>query len=85
MIDLSIIVPVYNVEKYIRSCIESIFMQSLDDANFEVIIVNDGSTDKTEKILRENCFNHITLQHNMGIGGAVQEGYKYCPHCAEKL
>ena len=41
----SIIVPVYQVEKYIRACVESIFRQGLDDDVFEVIIVNDGSTD----------------------------------------
>ena len=40
---LSIIVPVYQVEKYIRACFESIFKQGLDDADFEVIIVNDGT------------------------------------------
>ena len=40
VMDLSIIVPVYNVENYIRPCIESIFKQGLDDASFEVIIVN---------------------------------------------
>ena len=40
--DLSIIVPVYNVEKYVRTCIESIYKQGLDEECFEVIIVNDG-------------------------------------------
>ena len=44
--DLSIIVPVYNVEKYIRPCIESIFKQGLDDTDYEVIIVNDGTKDQ---------------------------------------
>ena len=57
MIDLSIIVPVYNVEKYIRSCIESIFMQSLDDANFEVIIVNDGTQDKSMEVILNSVAN----------------------------
>ena len=41
MIKLSIIVPVYNVEKYIRACMESIFRQGLDEADFEIIIVNE--------------------------------------------
>ena len=45
--DLSIIVPVYNVEKYIRPCIESIFKQGLDEDAFEVIIINDGTKDKS--------------------------------------
>jgi glycosyltransferase involved in cell wall biosynthesis len=39
MIKLSIIVPVYNVEKYIRPCIESIYEQGLDEQEFEVIII----------------------------------------------
>ena len=40
---LSVIVPVYNVEQYIRPCIESIFGQGLDESDFEVIMVNDGT------------------------------------------
>ena len=43
MLLLSIIVPVYNVEKYIRPCLESIFHQGLNENDFEVIIVNDGT------------------------------------------
>ena len=42
---LSIIVPVYNVEQYIRPCIESLFHQGLDETDFEVILVNDGTQD----------------------------------------
>ena len=42
--NLSIIVPVYNVEKYVRTCIKSIYKQGLDEECFEVIIVNDGTT-----------------------------------------
>jgi len=59
MIDLSIIVPVYNVGKYIRPCIESIFNQGLDDNCFEVIIVNDGTTDNSmEMITDSRCSIH---------------------------
>ena len=46
----SIIIPVYNSAKTIRECLESIVTQSFPD--FEVIIVNDGSTDETEKIVK---------------------------------
>ena len=42
-----------------------------------MLVVNDGSYDATEKILIENNINHICLIHNLGIGGAVQTGYKY--------
>ena len=45
MKQLSVIVPVYHVEKYIRPCIESIFKQGLKEETFEVIIVNDGTQD----------------------------------------
>lgn len=40
---LSIIVPVYNVEQYIRSCVESIFRHGLEDSDFELFFVNDGT------------------------------------------
>ena len=60
---LSIIVPVYQVEQYIRPCIESIFRQGLDDDRFEVIIVNDGSL-QAEK-LRFQRFNQLLpLRHD---------------------
>ena len=48
---ISIIVPIYNVEKYLRKCIESILNQTLE--NIEVILINDGSTDNCGKIIDE--------------------------------
>ena len=51
MPEISIIVPVYNVEKYIRKCIESILNQTFSD--FELILVDDGSTDNSGKICDE--------------------------------
>ena len=44
---VSVIVPVYNVEKYVQPCIESIYRQGLNENQFEVIIVNDGTKDKS--------------------------------------
>ena len=41
------------------------------------MVINDGSTDNTEEILCDNNINHIKLIHNLGIGGAVQTGYKF--------
>lgn len=78
MTKLSIIVPVYNVEKYVRPCIESIFKQGLDDKDFEVIIVNDGSIDHSmemiEDIIEEH--NNITVinQENQGLSVARNNG-----------
>ena len=48
---LSIIIPVYNVEKYIEHCLNSIKLQTMKD--FEIIIINDGATDNSEKIIKE--------------------------------
>ena len=48
---ISIIIPIYNLEKYIERCLKSIQSQSLDD--FEVILVNDGSTDDSMNICEQ--------------------------------
>ena len=49
MNSFSIIVPVYNVEKYLNKCLESLVNQTYKD--YEIIIVNDGSTDKSKNII----------------------------------
>jgi len=76
--DLSIIVPVYNVEKYIRTCLESVFKQGLNDDCFEVIIVNDGSTDNSMGMITDiiNRHNNITIinQENQGLSVARNNG-----------
>lgn len=76
--DLSIIIPVYNVEKYIRPCMESIFKQGLDDSCFEVIIVNDGSTDKSIETITDIIRQHknITIinQENLSLSVARNNG-----------
>ena len=48
---ISIIVPVYNAEKYLNQCIESIIHQTIKD--LEILLINDGSTDHSLKICRE--------------------------------
>lgn len=76
--DLSIIVPVYNVEKYVRACIESIFKQGLDESRFEVIIVNDGSTDRSMEVIADIVEQHknITVfnQENQSLSVARNKG-----------
>ncbi len=78
MTQLSIIVPVYNVERYIRPCIESIFRQGLDDSVFEMIIVNDGTKDKSMEIIADIISQHdnITVinQENQGLSVARNNG-----------
>ena len=46
---ISILVPIYNVEKYLEQCLDSLLNQTLDD--IEIICINDGSTDKSCEIL----------------------------------
>lgn len=76
--NLSIIVPVYNVEKYIRPCIDSIFQQGLDETCFEVIIVNDGSTDKSMEAIADIIKQHSNIavinQENQGLSVARNNG-----------
>ena len=70
MTKLSIIVPVYNVEEYIRPCLESIFRQGLEETDFEVIIVNDGTKDRSMEIIADIIDQHNNIkvinQENQG-------------------
>ena len=49
--DISIIVPIYNAEKYLNKCIDSIINQSKKE--LEIILINDGSTDNSENIIKK--------------------------------
>ena len=77
---LTIIVPAYNVEAYIEECLNSLVNQTV--RNHKIIIVNDGSTDKTE----EKCLKYkeeyeelitYVYQDNKGLGGARNTGMQY--------
>ena len=73
-----IIIPAYNEEKNILEVCNKIEeYNKKEKTNYDVIVINDGSKDNTEKILVENNIKHISLINNLGIGGAVQTGYKY--------
>ena len=65
-----LIIPAHNEEASIEKTINSI-------KGYDYIIVDDGSTDNTKQILINNNYNHVSLSFNLGIGGAVQTGYKY--------
>lgn len=74
---ISIILPVYNVEDYLRECLESLLAQTYK--NFELIIINDGSTDNSLSIINEyeNKFEQIKIitQKNKGLSEARNAGY----------
>lgn len=55
-VKVSVVVPIYNVEKYLRKCLDSLINQTLD--SIEIICVNDGSTDKSQIIVDEYARNH---------------------------
>ena len=68
MVDISIIVPIYNAEKFLVECIESLLNQTKQELEF--ILVNDGSTDQTEEIIKKNKDKKIKYfkNKNQGIG-----------------
>ena len=73
-----IIIPAYNEEKSILKVVNGIYdYNKKNKTKYDVIVINDGSKDNTEQILCENSIPHIKLVQNLGIGGAVQTGYKY--------
>ncbi len=75
---ISVIIPVYNHEKYIARCLRSITSQSLNKKDYEIIVVDDGSTDKTPKaikpFLRE--IKLIKNKKNKGLPNALNQGIK---------
>ncbi|MDX4013216.1 glycosyltransferase, partial [Aliarcobacter skirrowii] len=75
---VSVIIPIYNTEKFLEQCIDSILNQTLKD--IEIILINDGSTDNSYKILQEyeKKDSRIVLinQKNKGVGEARNFGIK---------
>lgn len=76
MVDVSIIVPIYNKGKYLKRCIDSILNQTLK--NIELILVNDGSTDNSLEICKEYAENDsriiIINKENEGVSKARNDG-----------
>jgi glycosyltransferase involved in cell wall biosynthesis len=75
---LSIIVPVYQVEEYIRPCVESIFQQGIADADLEVLLIDDGTTDdsfgRIVDIIDEHENIIVVSQPNLGLSAARNTG-----------
>ena len=69
-----IIIPAYNESENIVGTVEDIKKNAPD---FDYVVINDCSTDNTLQILKEHGYNYVSLPINLGIGGAVQTGYKY--------
>ena len=79
MIKISLIIPVYNGENYIEKCINSCINQDMKTAEYEIIVVNDGSTDRTLEIVQNfKKYSNLRIvnQQNLSQGIARNEGLK---------
>ena len=78
-IRISIIVPMYNVAPFIEECLQSIWNQDLSENEYEVVIINDGSTDDSLSLAQKVCSNHsnvhILSQENKGLSEARNAGF----------
>lgn len=76
--EISVIVPVYNVQNYLEKCVDSILAQTFSD--FEVLLINDGSTDKSGVLCNEYAqkYDRIKVIHkkNEGVSAARNDGIK---------
>ena len=73
-----LIIPAYNEGEGIAENIRKVEQyRASSPYNLDYVVINDGSTDNEEEVLRENNINHVELIQNLGIGGAVQTGYMY--------
>ncbi len=73
-----LIIPAYNEELNIEKTVNKIIKYNKKSKNqIDYVVINDGSTDETLNVCRKNNYNVIPLIKNLGIGGAVQTGYKY--------
>lgn len=69
-----LIIPAFNEEENIQAVVEGLIKNYPE---LDYVVVNDGSTDSTERILRAGSYNHITLPVNLGLAGSFQTGMKY--------
>lgn len=79
---LSIIIPVYNVEKYIDKCLSSCVNQNLTKFDYEIVVVNDGTKDNSLSVvfdyMKMYSFIHLINKENGGLSSARNEGLKHC-------
>ena len=78
---ISVIVPIYNVEEYIESCLQSLVEQTIDKKDLEVLLINDGSPDESEKICKKYAekypFFKLFSKENEGLSKTRNFGIKH--------
>ena len=76
--DLSIVIPCYNMERYLSICLDSVVEQDIPKSEYEIIIINDGSMDNSLKIAENYCKNYLNVrvitQANSGLGAVRNKG-----------
>ncbi len=77
---ISFVIPVYNTGAYLQRCIDSILLQDVDNGAYEIIIINDGSTDNSEAIIDELALNNTYIKvirsANEGLGASRNKGIR---------
>jgi len=75
---VSVIVPAYNQEKFIGRCLRSLLNQTLPHFLYEIIVINDGSTDRTPYALElfHDAVHTITNEKNLGLPASINKGIK---------
>ena len=83
MVDVTVIIPVHNVEQYLERCLDSLIEQDYDKKKMEIFVIDDGSTDRSVDILKkyERIYSFITakyLEENRGVSNARNIGIREC-------
>ena len=74
-LELSIIIPVYNVEEYLEECLNSVL--EIRDINYEVLVINDGSPDNSQKIIDEYCKKDSRVKSFIKENGGISSARNY--------
>lgn len=69
-----VIIPAYNEEQNIEQVVEELIHKHPE---LDYVVINDGSTDRTEQICRSHCYHTVNLSVNLGLAGCFQTGMKY--------
>ena len=72
---ISVIIPIYNTQKYLKKCIDSVESQSYN--NIEIILVNDGSTDSSEKIIQPYLQKYENIKYYKKENGGLSDARNY--------
>ena len=77
-VHVSVIVPVYNSELYIGRCIRSLLNQSINTENYEIILINDGSSDNTKKAIDPFVGDLVIIENkkNLGLPASLNKGIR---------